>query len=205
LSDPVFRHFYLIRHGETDWNVQRRFQGRTDIPLNDNGREQARILSSYFASQPIQAVLTSHLVRALETAQIIFGQTEIPMFIEPRLRECDGGDVEGMAIADIIEKFGQESLNQWYSASPDSDSFGFPGGETKGAHRERLMAALNDFARENTFEHVAVTTHGGSIRRLIHHLRPDLATLAEIPNCVVYRLVYDVRTEQWTTDARRLP
>lgn len=204
MTAPGLRYFYLIRHGETDWNVQRRFQGSTDIPLNENGRGQAAKLSSFFVGHPIEAVLSSDLGRALETAQILATHFDLPVFVDHRLRECDGGEIEGASVAELIASCGQQGLDQWYAVSPAADEFCFPGGETKRTHRERLFAALTQFVAETPHRRVAVATHGGSIRRIIHYLRPDLTATVVIPNCVIYQLAYDEGSGQWTTDAKPL-
>ena len=87
---------YIIRHGETEWNVLRRFQGRSDIPLNDEGRRLARITAEAPSEVPFARIYTSPLKRAYETAMIIKGERDIPVIEEPRIIEIGFGDYEGL-------------------------------------------------------------------------------------------------------------
>ena len=87
---------YIIRHGETEWNVLRRFQGRSDIPLNDEGRRLARITAEALSEVPFARIYTSPLKRAYETAMIIKGERDIPVIEEPRIIEIGFGDYEGL-------------------------------------------------------------------------------------------------------------
>lgn len=86
---------YLFRHGETDWNKERRLQGRSDIPLNSFGRELAVITSKKLQDVPFDYAFSSPLVRALETAKIIIGTREIPLVTDQRLMEMHFGEYEG--------------------------------------------------------------------------------------------------------------
>lgn len=86
---------YIIRHGETDWNTVRRLQGNSDIPLNEAGRELARITSKALENVPFSRIYTSPLLRAKETAQIIKGNRDIPVIEEPRIKEICFGICEG--------------------------------------------------------------------------------------------------------------
>ena len=98
---------YLVRHGETDWNRQRRIQGLTDIPLNDAGREQARETGSVLGRRPFDGIFSSPLGRALETARIIAGEVGLP---EPgvidALAERNYGEAEGMGFDEIERRTG---------------------------------------------------------------------------------------------------
>lgn len=87
---------YIIRHGETDWNVKRRFQGRADIPLNEEGRRLARITSEALKETAFTKIYTSPLKRAYETAMIIKGDRDIPVIEEPRIIEIGFGEYEGL-------------------------------------------------------------------------------------------------------------
>ena len=78
---------YLIRHGETDWNLEQRLQGAMDIPLNENGIELARETARGLRDVPFDVIYTSPLRRARQTAEIIRGDREIPLIEEPRIRE----------------------------------------------------------------------------------------------------------------------
>ena len=86
---------YLIRHGETDWNLEQRLQGATDIPLNENGLELARETAQGLKEVPFDLIYTSPLKRAKQTAEILRGERDIPLIEEPRIREICFGIYEG--------------------------------------------------------------------------------------------------------------
>lgn len=167
----------LVRHGETDWNRDRRIQGSTDIPLNDTGRLQARDAAAALRDQleppwstaPI--VVSSDLSRARETAEIIARGLELPA---PRiyrgLRERAYGDAEGVDADEFIRRWGD-----WHSAE-------IPGAEPWPRLRERGLGALASVVRDArsatapAAAPVIVVTHGAMIRELIRH-----ATGGELP------------------------
>src|SRR5581483_11305534 len=86
----------LVRHGETDWNAERRWQGHADVPLNARGREQARALAEELAGESIDAIYSSDLSRAQDTADIVGARLDVPVVVDPDLREIDVGPVEGL-------------------------------------------------------------------------------------------------------------
>ena len=90
----------LVRHGETDWNAEGRLQGHTDTPLNDYGRRQARTLADELAGEPIDAVYSSDLARARETAEIVGGRLGLTVVVDPGLREKNWGSWEGLTPAE---------------------------------------------------------------------------------------------------------
>ena len=98
---------YFFRHGQTDWNLQKRFQGSHDIPLNATGREQALELQTRMAKLPIEVILSSDLIRAKETAQIAFAKHSLATHFFPELRVAHLGDMEGMLREKFLKDFGQ--------------------------------------------------------------------------------------------------
>lgn len=182
---------YIFRHGETDWNKEYRFQGRVDIPLNETGRKQALRLRKFFETHPIDVVLSSDLGRALETARIAVGEKEIPLVIDSRIRETNLGDVEGMTHDQIAVKFGPEVLSNWRSIHADSWNTRFPNGESKAEHLARILEALNEFLTQTPYERIAVSTHGGSLRRLLYHLHPTITEDIMVGNCHLYEMKFD--------------
>lgn len=154
----------LVRHGQTDWNRARRIQGATDVPLNDRGRADARAAADLLADGTHQAIYTSPLVRASETAAIIADALGLaaPTFVHD-IREREFGVAEGMIVADFIETYGD-----WVAA--------VPGAETLPAVATRAFAALDRISRiarrrsAPLAESVIVATHGGVIRALIDHV-----------------------------------
>lgn len=186
---------YLFRHGQTDWNVERRFQGHTDIPLNQTGRDQARELASVVSRLGVDRVLTSDLKRAHETAEIAFNGSNVPIEVCPELRETRLGEPEGWLVSEIIEKYGQESWDKWRSISEDHMDFGFPRGQTKREHLNLLRNFLNTRLKELALPKVAVSSHGGVVRRLVHSAKGSPSEPVPIPNCGVHEL--QVQSDEW--------
>jgi broad specificity phosphatase PhoE len=190
---------YLFRHGETDWNRERRFQGHTDIPLNNDGRRQAQTLIEELTPHPLDALVTSDLQRAKETAEIVNSYFNLPIEISKNLRECRLGDPEGMLREKIVEDYGAPQWNRWLSVDPADQDFGFPNGETKNDHLRRLLAFLEPYCKDNPqYQNIAVSTHGGSVRRLVHHCKGAPLDPIPLPNCALYQVTFAHETGEWT-------
>ena len=101
------REILLVRHGETIWNVTEVFRGRLDVALNDNGRRQAELLSDYLAEQGIEAIYSSPLQRALQTAEPAARRCSLEIKVEPRLIDMDFGGWQGLSLKDVKEKFAE--------------------------------------------------------------------------------------------------
>ncbi len=181
---------YLIRHGETDWNVQERFQGHIDIPLNERGRNQARGLIPYFQSNPIEAILSSDLSRSFETGKIIADAIQIPIFRNSGLREAHMGEAQGLTREEMERRFGSSLAYQWRSSKLTDADISYPGGETGRQVMERAFQTMEQFLIEQPYERIGIATHGGVIRRVMHALLPEDAPPVEIPNVVVYEVTY---------------
>ncbi len=150
---------YLVRHGETDWNRQRRIQGLTDIPLNDNGRRQARDAGALLARRRWDAVVASPLARARETAEIIAAELGLPApELVPALVERNYGQAEGMDFLEIERLF------------PDRGSV--PGQESREEVVERVVLALLALAAAHPGESLVVVSHGGAIRAVLTEVEP---------------------------------
>lgn len=146
----------LIRHGQTDWNVQGRYTGQSDIPLNEVGREQAQQAAAQLRHEPPDVIMTSDLIRAYETAEIIAEACDIPVKTDPRLREINQGVWEGMYFLDIKARFAAE----FAAREADPLSVAPPGGETVGQVRERVIAAITEAVRTYPGKRIAVVAHG---------------------------------------------
>jgi broad specificity phosphatase PhoE len=136
----------LVRHGETDWNAEGRLQGHTDTPLNDYGRRQAARLAEELAGDGIDAVYSSDLSRARETAEIVAAHLGLPVVIEPGLREKNWGSWEGLT-------------------PMERDATAYVGESTED-HRDRTLRTLREIAERHPDTRVLVVTHGGSMRRV---------------------------------------
>jgi broad specificity phosphatase PhoE len=156
---PKKTRLILIRHGITDWNIQKRYQGQTDIPLNEQGKEQARQAAAELASTPIDTFYASDLKRALETAQIIAKDRNLEIKTNPKLRETHFGVWEGLTIADIKVKY-PDLLEK---ANSDPFNTIFPTGESRGQMFARVGNELKEIAKAHPGETVAIASHEGSI------------------------------------------
>lgn len=175
----------LVRHGETDWNRDRRIQGATDIPLNDTGRAQAREAAAALSGD---IVVASDLSRARETAQIIADGLGLPSpRLYPGLRERAYGEAEGVEAAEFIRRWGD-----WHSAE-------IPGAEPWPVLRARGLRALSAVVRDARVAtapaaaSVIVVTHGALIRELIRHATGgELPPIGErLPNGSAYTMLYE--------------
>src|SRR5688500_9075185 len=95
----------LVRHGETDWNLERRVQGHSDRPLNDTGRRQAIELATALGDEPVDAIYSSDLVRAHETARILAERRGLGVTVIPELREKSFGTWEGLTDREVLQRF----------------------------------------------------------------------------------------------------
>lgn len=153
-------HFWLIRHGETEWNANRRLQGWLDVPLSDTGRRQARQLRTYLQglNEPaFSAVLTSDLSRAADTAQIAAGHLGLPIVRTPALRERNYGVYQGMDWAALTEGLGTQGIDL---RAPDQP---IENGETFAEFAARIAATFQALAREYAGQHVLAFSHGGVV------------------------------------------
>lgn len=191
--------FLVFRHGETDWNRALRFQGHTDIPLNDLGKAQALGLRDVLNIFRPSILITSDLQRARQTAEIALGDLKVDKQSFYDLRECHLGDTEGMHRDEIEKKFGSAVLQKWRSVNPEDLNFGLPGGETKLQHQERLFKCLLGFIRANpNHQSIAVSTHGGSILRLTHACQGAPTDPLPIPNCCFVEIHYLPNQNLWS-------
>ena len=178
----------LVRHGETDWNRDGRWQGGSDTRLNELGREQAWALAEELDGN-IDVLYSSDLARARETADIVAAKLGLEVRVDPRLRERSFGSWEGLTMPEIEERF-TDAHRRWVAGegagAEDAEAF------------EDFSARVNDFLAEvlrlHPGENVLVISHGGSIR-VIHALAAgvdyvqDHRLIPGVANCSVARYV----------------
>jgi broad specificity phosphatase PhoE len=154
----------LIRHGETDWNRDGRWQGQTDVPLSDAGLRQAHAVADRLAGWPITAVYSSDLQRAAATAEVVAGRHGLEPLLLSELREGSAGEFEGLRWLSLAERQPalMESIRQGSQAPP--------GGESALELANRAVPALERIVMAHQGETAAVVTHGGTLRALIGHL-----------------------------------
>lgn len=181
----------LIRHGETDWNRELRFQGHVDVPLNDIGHEQARRLALRLAAEPVHALISSDLQRARQTAHAVANHSPQTRPLEPvlegALREQHFGVVDGMRVPDIQARYPQEWA-QWIRFDAD---YAFVGGESMRQFHARVVAAVRALAQRHPGQTLAVVTHGG-VLDMIYRTARDLPLsgprASDIPNAGLNRV-----------------
>jgi probable phosphoglycerate mutase len=158
----------LIRHGETDWNSERRIQGHSDTPLNARGIEQAEQLAARVASEEkIDALYASPLARARVTAEIVARQAGVVVIPDDRLKEKSFGELEGLSFAEIEQRF-PNLFRQW---SESATHLPLPGEEILGDFQSRVQSFLDDIrAQHNDDARIAVVTHGGTINMMLNTL-----------------------------------
>ena len=154
---------YLIRHGETDYNNSLRFQGQTDIPLNQKGIEQAEKAADFFKDIPLQAIYTSTLIRAKTTAEIIARAKGMELQETDALREMSFGIWENMNTKDIQKKYAKEWKD--FFASPARTTI--PQGESMLDVQKRAYPTVQEILDRYPEGDVAFVAHGGIIRVLI--------------------------------------
>jgi len=164
---------YIIRHGETQFNADRRLQGQFDAPLNDYGRELARKTALGLQDVPFDLVLTSPLERAVETAKLVLGNREIPFMTDQRLIEFGMGEWESLLFEEIY-RLDTEQIFQMYW----DDTFnypGAPGGESTMKVLERTKAFWDEVIHNPEYQNktILISSHGGTIRAILHNIYED--------------------------------
>lgn len=154
---------YLVRHGQTLWNNASRYQGHTDIELSDTGRKQANALAKRLAKEEINAIYSSDLKRALETAIILAAPHNLPVQTLQELREINFGVWEGLTFEEIRAKY-QELADRWHKLPA---TVRIPGGETFEEVKERAYRIILKLAQKHNPGTIVVVTHGGTIRAII--------------------------------------
>jgi probable phosphoglycerate mutase len=159
---------YLVRHGETEWNKTRRFQGRSNLPLNPKGIKQVRALALALKNKPLKAIYSSPLIRALETARLIrVFHPSIPIFEEKGLIEMDLGEFDGMKARDWAEQY--PDFRKAWDENPASVKI--PGGESL----KEVQIRAKD-----------------TLKRITHVYSPDTSILVSSHNFVNLTLLCDL-------------
>jgi probable phosphoglycerate mutase len=184
----------LIRHGETAWNAEKRLQGHLDVPLNAEGRRQAAALGRALRDEHLDAVIASDLSRAKETAQAVAAARDMPVQIEPDLRERCYGAFEGLLHDEISARY-PDAYVAWKARDIDAR---FPDGihtaETMREFSERVVGVIRRIVGEGVYKRVALVAHGGVLEcvyRFAQGMGFERARDFEIRNASVNRFVWD--------------
>lgn len=162
---------YVMRHGQTDWNVAKRLQGRSDTELNENGRELARKTGEALLTVPFTIAFTSPLKRAKETAALALGGRDIPIVEDERLIEISFGVYEGLCSSKENYEIPDTEFSKFFTAP---DQYRVPeGGESFAELHKRAAEFLRDIITRPELEEetVLVATHGAAGRALLNALR----------------------------------
>lgn len=158
---------YLIRHGETDWNLERRYQGQKDIPLNATGMRQAQIAAQTLNGNSFSALYSSDLLRAVQTAQEISKKVNLPIITNPALREINQGVWEGQYIKDVLDSMGEKVRAVYENPYTHRK----PGGESIGEVADQMYAFLDQLAEIYNQETIIVVSHGLAIATVLCKVR----------------------------------
>jgi broad specificity phosphatase PhoE len=185
---------YLFRHGETDWNVAGRIQCGTDIPLNANGLEQAKINAELLKDKGIEHIYSSPLQRAKKTAEILADKIGVKVDVDKDLRELDGGNWEGKFKSEIIEMFGKdengESKYEIFSHTRNGGlDYSYEGGETRKQIRNRIVNCILNICKDSPYKVIGVASHGFTLRELIR--TTDFEDDSALDNCEVIEAEID--------------
>lgn len=160
---------YLVRHGQTAWNAEGRWQGTLDIPLDEVGFRQAQALAEHLKERPITAIYSSELGRAYATAEPLAKAKGIDIQTDVRLRELHFGIFQGLTRDEIRTKYPTE-VRQFYANYLD---FVVPEGESRGEMQARAYEMWQDVVRRHPNSEVVVMSHGGPVRLLLMKLFPE--------------------------------
>jgi 2,3-bisphosphoglycerate-dependent phosphoglycerate mutase len=152
----------VVRHGQTDWNLAQRIQGFTDTPLNATGRTQAEAASEKLRGRKLDAIYSSDLLRAFDTAKIIAAHHKLTVLVELGLRERNFGHFEGQTFTQI-EASDPESYTRWRERDP---RYAPRGGESLLQLKERTRGVYLRLAKRHPGQCIAVVSHGGSLDML---------------------------------------
>jgi probable phosphoglycerate mutase len=173
----------MVRHGETDWNREGRFQGHSDLPLNAAGRNQAYELAGLLSTEAIDVIYASPLRRAYETAEIVADRLGLEVRACDALREANLGSWEGLTLAEVEARY-PEGYRRWVEYRE-----GWHDGETYDELGQRVVAGILEIASRHAGDRVLAVTHGGPIRSTVATATgTSFATNpVRIGNCAVLR------------------
>lgn len=189
---------YFLRHGQTDWNAEQRFQGSTDIPLNEMGRQQARTAAPYMAQLCPDRIVASPLSRAHHTALAIAEQLQAEVHLDERLKETVGGHWEGKTFDELYTEF-QDEFSAWRSGILGART---ASGESRLALAERFGNAVEEaLAQTPDAGTLLVVAHGAAIRAAVPLLlglpEEHWSVIGGLQNCHYHRLEWNTDRNGW--------
>ena len=150
---------YLVRHGQTNWNIEKKTQGHTDIPLNENGRKQAELLAKGISALKIDRIISSDLLRAKETAEILNKNLKKNISFDKRIREINYGVLEGVPRDTITQ-----DIWNIFDTKPE---------ELKAESKIHIFERIKSFFDELQYskDNILVVTHGGTLRMIMYYAK----------------------------------
>lgn len=185
----------FVRHGETDWNIEQRMQGHRDLPLNATGLAQAAAVGRYFVGRQANALYSSDLLRARQTAQPIAQALNLPLTPQEALRERHFGRCEGLTVDEVAARYADDARA---IATRDPDYCAPQGGESRRQHAARVLGCVARLLDNHRGQTIVVVTHGGVldvIYRRAQGLPADSPRDYAIPNAGINWLA--IAGEQW--------
>jgi alpha-ribazole phosphatase/probable phosphoglycerate mutase len=204
---------YLIRHGQTTWNAERRLQGQRDSPLSEKGAKQADAVARRLAGTPLSAIYASDLSRARDTAEIVNARHRLPLMLRKDLREVNLGEWEGRTVTELERDESEADLLAKWRA--DSVKNRPPGGERLEELQTRVVNALEEIVTAHPDGEAAVVTHGGVVKAAVSWilgLPLDHQRRFEVNNASITRVSFGARgpyleglndISHWDPEARR--
>ncbi len=186
----------LIRHAQTEWNIQRRFQGHGDSPITEKGQEQLQRLKSRLAGLEFDVVYFSDLRRTMETSKMLSGKQRVE---EPRLRERGVGILEGLNLEQIMAEHA-EAFRAFRSGDKDHQ---IEGGESLQIALNRAWTFLEEMPEKHPGAELAAVSHAGLIRLIckqILGLALDAPNFFQIPNTSLTQLVFSPKDRSWSLE-----
>lgn len=167
--------FVLLLHTTAEWDLVGRLKGQTDIPLNSKGREEARQLAQTCSNLDINLIVSSDLKRASETAQILNIVLQTPLNLNPGLRECSFGSLEGLTRQQAIEKYGPIIVKDWDDQNQAYDFKAF-GGEDRNQVLGRHLEVIDSLSKTYSGKVILLVGHGRGMSTLLAGLgyEPDI-------------------------------
>lgn len=189
---------FVFRHGQTDWNKEGRVQGHLDVPLNEAGRAEAHRLALGLRRVRLDAILTSDLSRAVHTAELALAEAmaknwhaPIPILPDSRFREVLLGKLQGLTRTEIREQLGDAIADRLGKKILSDEELVSIGSEKVEAILDRIYSGLDEVTSKFApGAALGLSTHGGVIRRLLHHGGSDAEVPSPVPNAVFFPFEY---------------
>ncbi|MGL5648382.1 MAG: histidine phosphatase family protein [Clostridium sp.] len=179
---------YLTRHGQTEWNLEKRLQGRGNSPLTKFGVERAEELSKRIEGMELDKIYTSPIERAYKTAEIIKGKKEVEFLEEEALMEMSFGDFEGQKIDDLAKMDNDFDMSLIMTGNTEIKA---PNGETLEEVRSRVKNIMDKIIKEDDGKNILIVTHGITLKALMHYFKDEEANTEVMGQATLTKIIID--------------